>query len=75
MRTKDKQGLYLQGELVATSYRDAIKHMFELETIPNGFCVNADHEADGYSVVDINGVQHIYELNPSKFYDTLMNLE
>lgn len=75
MRTKDKQGLYFQGEFKAGNYSDAIKELYQLNEIPNGFCINEDYEASGYSVVDGNGIQHIYELSPSEFYDTLMNLQ
>lgn len=74
MRTKDKQGLYFQGEFKAGNYSDAIKELFQLEEIPIGFCVDEDHEANGYSVVDSNGIQHIYELSNSEFYNSLMNL-
>lgn len=72
---KDKQGLYFQGELKADNYDDAVKELFQLKEIPKGFCVNADHEANGYSVIDKLGVQHIYELSPSEFYDKLMDLD
>lgn len=72
---KDKQGLYYQGELKADNHADAIKELFHLDEIPKGFCVNADHEAEGYSVIDVNGVQHIYELSPNEFYDNLMKME
>ena len=71
---KDTQGLYLNGELKADNYRDAVKELFNLNEIPKGFCVNEDHEAVGYSVVDSKGVQHVYELSPSKFYQAFMNL-
>lgn len=72
---KDKQGLYYQGELKASSYSDAIKELYQLKEIPAGFCVNEDYEAEGYSVIDANGVQHIYELSPKDFYDNLMKME
>lgn len=75
MRTKDKQGLYFQGELKADNYSDAIKVLFQLSKIPSGFSVNEDHEARGYSVVDSNGIQHIYELSPKNFYNAFMNLD
>ena len=71
---KDKQGLYFQGELKAVNYRDAVKELYKLTEIPKGFCVNEDHEANGYSVVNSKGVQHVYELSSSAFYDALMNL-
>lgn len=74
MRTKDKQGLYLQGEFKTANYSDAIKEVYQLNKIPSGFCINEDYEANGYSVVDGNGIQHIYELSPSEFYNALMNL-
>lgn len=74
MRTKDKQGLYFQGELKADNYIDSVKELYQLNEIPSGFCVNTDYEANGYSVVDGNGVQHIYELSPKEFYNALMNL-
>lgn len=75
MRTKDKQGLYLQGEFKAGNYSDAVKELFQLSEMPSGFCVNEDYEANGYSVVDIRGVQHIYELSPKEFYNQLMKLD
>jgi hypothetical protein len=75
MRAKDKQGLYFQGELKAENYSDSVKELFQLKEIPKGFCINADYEANGYSIVDSRGVQHIYELSPSKFYDKLMDME
>lgn len=75
MRAKDKQGLYFQGELKADNYSDAVKELFQLNEIPNGFCVNEDYEANGYSVVDSIGVQHIYELSPKEFYNHLMKME
>ena len=71
MRTKDKKGLYFQGEIKATNYSDSIKELYQIKEIPNGFCVSSDYEANGYSVVDSNGVQHIYELNPVEFYNNL----
>lgn len=74
MRTKDIQGLYFKGALIAITYSEAIKRVFEMNEVPKGFCVDESHQAIGYSVVDSNGVQHIYELSPSKFYSELMNL-
>lgn len=74
-RIKDKPGLYYLGELVATGYIAALKELYQLETIPNQFCVNTDYEANGYSVVDNSGIQHIYELSPHEFYEALMNLK
>ena len=74
MRAKDKQGLYFQGELKAGNYSDAIKELYQLKEIPNGFCVDSDYEANGYSVVDRNGIQHIYELSPNEFFNQLMRL-
>jgi len=71
---KDKQGLYFQGQLKASDYSDAVKELYQLIEIPRGFCVNEDYEAEGYSVVDSGGVQHIYELSPRGFYEALMNL-
>ena len=75
MRTKDKQGLYFQGELKADNYNDAIKELYQLSEIPNGFCGNEDYEANGYSIVDGRGVQTIYELSPKEFYTQLMKLD
>lgn len=72
MKTKDKQGLYFQGEFKTSNYTDSIKEIFQLNEIPNGFCVNANYEANGYSIIDSNGIQHVYELNPTRFYDELM---
>lgn len=72
---KDKQGLYLNGEFKADNYSDAIRELYQLNEIPKGFCVNEDHEANGYSVVDSNGVQHIYELSPKEFYSAFMKLD
>ena len=74
-QTKDKQGLYFNGQLIADNYSDAIKELYKLSAIPNGFCVNEDHEANGYSVVDSNGVQHIYEHSAKEFYSAFMNLD
>jgi predicted transcriptional regulator len=37
--------------------------------------VNAGYEANGYSVVDGNGIQHIYELSPKEFYNAFMKLD
>ena len=70
----DKQGLYLNGELKADNYRDAVMELYDMDEIPKGFYVDEDHEAVGYSVVDSKGVQHAYELSPSKFYQAFMNL-
>jgi hypothetical protein len=75
MRTKDEQGLYYLGELKADNYSDAIKELYQLSEIPKGFCVCTEYEANGYSIVDAKGVQHIYELSPSEFYNALMKLE
>lgn len=75
MRTKDKSGLYFQGEFKSANYSDAINELFQLNEIPNGFCVNEDYDASGYSVIDTNGVQHIYDLSPKEFYNQLMKLE
>ena len=75
MRTKDKKGLYFQGEFKAGNYSDAVKELYQLNEIPNGFCVNEDCEANGYSIVDGNGIQHIYELSPKEFYKAFLNLE
>lgn len=72
---KDKQGLYFQGELKAQTWNDAVRELYQLSEIPSGFCVSTDYEAKGYSVVDSRGVQHIYELSSSAFYDALMKLE
>lgn len=75
MKTKDQQGLYFQGKFKANTYNDAIKELYELKEIPEGFCVNENHAANGYSVVDANGIQHIYELSPSEFYNEFMKLK
>ena len=75
MRTKDKQGLYFNGEFKADNYFDAIRELYQLNEIPSGFCVNEDYEANGYSLVDSNGVQHIYELSPKEFYNAFMKLD
>jgi hypothetical protein len=72
---KDIQGLYYQGGLVAITYSESIKIIFDLDAIPKRFCVDEDHPAIGFSIVDINGIQHIYELNNRKFYSELMKLE
>ena len=72
---KDKQGLYFNGEFKADNYSDAIRELYQLNEIPKGFCVNEDYEANGYSVVDSNGVQHIYQLSPKEFYNELMKLD
>jgi hypothetical protein len=74
MRTKDKQGLYLNGNFESVSYSESLKSIFGLSEIPKGFMVNADNPANGYSIVDSNGVQHVYELDPIKFYEALSNL-
>lgn len=71
---KDKQGLYFNGEFKADNYSDAIRELYQLNEIPKGFCINEDQEANGYSVVDSNGVQHIYELSPKEFYNAFMKL-
>lgn len=73
-RKKDTQGLYLNGEIKANNYTDAIKELYGMDEIPKGFCVDEDYEADGYSVVDSNGVQHIYELSHKEFYKNLIEL-
>ena len=75
MRTKDKKGLYFKGEFKAGSYNDAIKELYQLNKISSAFCVNEDYEANFYSVVDDDGIQHIYELSPKEFYRAFMNLE
>lgn len=72
---KDKQGLYFNGEFKADNYLDAIRELYQLSEIPKGFCVSTDYEAEGYSIVDSRGVQHIYELSPSEFYNQLMKLD
>ena len=72
---KDKQGLYFQGEFKADNWTDAVQELYQLNEISNGFCVNEDYEANGYSVVDSRGVQHIYELSPKEFYNQLMKLD
>lgn len=72
---RDIQGLYYQGGLVAITYSESIKRIFDLDTIPKGFCVNEDHPAIGFSIIDEKGIQHIYELDNRKFYDKLMKLE
>ena len=71
---KDKQGLYFQGELKADNYRDAVRELYKLTEIPKGFYVDEDHEAEGYSVIDSKGVQHIYELSSTNFYEAFMGL-
>jgi predicted transcriptional regulator len=75
MRTKDKKGLYFQGDFKAGNYCDAVRELYQLNEIPDGFCVNEDYEANGYSLVDSNGVQHIFELSPKEFYNQLMKLD
>lgn len=72
---KDKQGLYFNGEFKADNWTDAVKELYQLNDIPSGFCVSTDYEAEGYSIVDSRGVQHIYELSPSEFYNQLMKLD
>jgi predicted transcriptional regulator len=72
---KDKQGLYFNEEFKADNYSDAIRELYQLNEIPKGFCVNEAHEANGYSVVDSVGVQHIYELSPKEFYNAFMKLD
>jgi hypothetical protein len=74
MRTKDQQGLYFQGEFKANTYSNAVKELYGLNEVAKGFCVNEDFKAKNYSVVDANGVQHIYELSPKEFYRQLMKL-
>ena len=69
---KDKPGLYLNGKLIMDGYLESIKEIYQLENVPAGFCVNSTYEANGYSIVDTNGVQHIYELSPYEFYNNLM---
>ncbi len=71
---KSKPGLYYQGERVARYYLDAVKVLYQLNTVPPGFCVNTDYEANEYSVIDSRGVQYIYELDPVKFYEKFMEL-
>ncbi|MFA5575345.1 MAG: hypothetical protein WC994_09895 [Brumimicrobium sp.] len=75
MRTKEKRGLYFQGEFKAGNYSNAVKELYQLNEIPCGFCVNENFLANGYSVVDSNGIQHIYELSPKEFYMAFMNLD
>ena len=72
---KDKKGLYLNGKLIADGYLESIKEIYQLENVPAGFCVNSAYEANGYSIVDTNGVQHIYELSPYEFYNNLMKMD
>jgi hypothetical protein len=74
MTTKDKQGLYLNGKFQTASYSESLKSIFGLSEIPKGFMVDEDYEANGYSIVDTRGVQHVYELDPIKFYEALSNL-
>ena len=75
MKTKDKKGLYFQGDFKADNYCDAVRELYQLNEIPDGFCVNEDYEANGYSLVDSNGVQHIFELSPKEFYNAFMKLD
>ena len=74
MKTKDKQGLYFNGEFKADNYFDAIRELYQMDEIPNGFCVNDSQEAIGYSVVDSNGIQHVYEVSSKDFYKAFMQL-
>ena len=72
---KDKKGLYYYGQFKTENYSDAVKLLYNIDTIPDGFCVDEGFQATGYSVVDGNGIQHIYELSPRKFYDNLLKLD
>ena len=72
---KDKKGLYLNGKLIADGYLESIKEIYQLENVPAGFCVNSAYEANGYSIVDTNGVQHIYELSPDELYNNLIKMD
>jgi hypothetical protein len=71
MRTKDKKGLYLNGEFKTANYRQALALMYDNSNVN---IVIEDFDYSGYSVIDGNGVQHVFELSPSKFIDKLMNL-
>ena len=68
-------GLYFNGNIKAANYNDAIKVLYQLNSIPKLFCIDEDHKANGYSVIDNNGVQHIYDLSPKEFYGALINLD
>ena len=72
--SKDQQGLYFKGQFITESYGEALCKIYELDQLPNGFSVNEDHPANDYSIVDNNGVQHIYDLSPSAFYTKLSDL-
>jgi Tfp pilus tip-associated adhesin PilY1 len=74
MKAKDEQGLYFQGKIKANNYSGAIKELYGLNIIPKGFCVSTDYKANKYSVVDSNGIQHIYDLCPNSFYNAFMQL-
>lgn len=63
------------GEFRTGNYIDAVKELYEMKEIPSGFCVDENHMASGYSVVDSRGVQHIYELSPIAFYTALLMLD
>ena len=71
---KNKTGLYFKGKFMTASYIGAIKELFGLKKIPDGFCIDEDHNACGYSIVDNFGIQHIYELCHAEFYSALMRL-
>lgn len=45
MEILDKQGLYLNGKLIADGYLESIKEIYQLENVPAGFCVNSAYEA------------------------------
>ena len=74
MKTKNKQGLYFNGEFKAENYSDAIRELYQINEIPRGFCLNDTYEAIGYSVVDSNGIQHNYEVSSKDFYNAFMQL-
>ena len=72
---KDKPGLYFNGEFKASNYENSIMEIFKLSEFPEDFKLNTKHQANGYSIIDNRGVQHIYDLNPGNFYNKLTDLE
>lgn len=75
MKTKDRAGLYFNGEFKADNYEDSIKEIFKLDEFPESFALSTKHEANGYSIVDSRGIQHIYDLSPSEFYNKLTDMD
>lgn len=75
MLNKTEQGLYYNDKLVARTYEEAIKHIFNLDIIKFGHQLNRSHKAIGYTVV-VGEVECTFDkTNSSNFYNLVLELE